>query len=124
MTRAILAAIALVCALANADAATIRSKSGATAQVAGQWAHKFQCLVNKIDASGFHIKFMGGYRPGPCWSGGKHPCGMALDICQLSRDVTCPGFPRAASTKFALACGLFPGSLWKRNPDTGHFEVR
>lgn len=123
--RAPLAAIflCLSTACASADMVTIRSKSGATAKVAASHASKFQCLVDKIDNSGYRIRVLGGYRRGICSPPRhKHPCGLALDIDQTARDVTLRGFPRSQSTQFAKQCGLHPGSLWN-HADTGHFEV-
>lgn len=72
---------------------------------------------------------VGGVRGGSCHTGGKHPCGGAVDIdqtcrssghghCGISRD-----WPIALSEKLADKWGLFPGSRWG-NRDVGHFETK
>jgi hypothetical protein len=112
---------ALIVMTLPADAATVRSRSGATAQVAAQHAGKFQCLINHYDAAGAPIRFMGGIaRRG--FRQSKHPLGAALDINQIARNVNTPRVP-AGATAWARSCGLFHGALWHRNPDAGHFEV-
>ena len=106
----------------EADAGNVRSVSGASATVAGHVAGKFQCLVNKLDAAGYKIKFMGGYRKHGSVRHSKHPAGLALDINQTGRNRVIRPFP-SGTTRMAEACGLFHGKLW-RNDDAGHFETR
>lgn len=110
-----------------AEATMVKSQYGASARVHPSAQPKFQCLVNKIDASGYRIKFMTGYtinRPGYSW----HPHGKALDIDQHRRNVAgvkgriYVPLPRA-STSWAIQCGLFAGANWRRNPDFGHFQL-
>lgn len=104
----------------------IRSnKTGATARVSPAQAHKFQAYINDLEAHGAVIKFMGGIRPGPCWSGGLHPCGKALDVCQYARGVVdrrcnLPG--KTVMAQIARANGLFEGGQWCHG-DLGHAQV-
>lgn len=109
----------------EAEAAQVRSKSGATASVAPSARGKFQCLINKLDTTGYRIDFMGGYRRTKIagsnqWS--KHASGLALDINQTARNRVTRRFP-ANINQMASSCGLFHGAKWGY-PDTGHFEVR
>lgn len=119
MRKPLLIAVAVL-ASGGVHAATVRSKTGATAHVADGSASRFQCLIDRLDGSGYRIKFMGGYGPRP--NASKHPSGNALDVNQYSRNVTEPRIP-AAATAYAEACGLFHGALWRGRPDAGHFEV-
>ncbi|MDO8596603.1 MAG: hypothetical protein Q7R45_08265 [Sulfuricaulis sp.] len=104
----------------------IRSgKTGATARVSPRYAARFQNYVDQIEREGGIVSFMGGYRRGKCWSGGKHPCGWALDTCQLARGVVhakcnLPKPQRLAA--IAAAHGLFEGGKWCSN-DYGHAEA-
>lgn len=122
MIRLILAA-AMLCALVAmpAEAGTVRSKSGATAHVADRAVQAFQCLVDKLDSSGYRIKFMGGWRKHGSVRRSLHPSGMALDINQYSRNVTRPRIP-ASATAMARACGLIHGEVWGW-ADAGHFQL-
>lgn len=122
MIRTILMVAACVCALSSlAHAGTVRSKSGATAHVADRAVRHFQCLVDKLDASGYRIKFMGGWRKHGSVRRSLHPAGLALDINQYSRNVTRPRIPKAA-TAMAQACGLIHGEVWGWS-DAGHFQL-
>lgn len=109
-----------------ARSGNVHSKAGASASVAPQYAAAFQALIDDLEAHGAVIKFMGGYRAGShCDQGHKHPCGMALDVCQYARDVvdgkcSLPG--RSAENEIASRHGLFHGAQWC-NPDRGHFEA-
>lgn len=104
-----------------AQAGTIRSRSGATAQVSPSATGAFQCLVDKLDATGYQIKFMGGFRRHGSVAASKHPHGLALDINQYARNIVRPALP-AGTTAMAAGCGLFHGAIWRR-ADAGHFEV-
>jgi hypothetical protein len=102
-------------------------KTGVCTNVASSHAGQFQAYINDLEARGATIYYMGGYRPGPCWSGGLHPCGLALDVCQDSRDhvsghKNChlPGRQELAS--IAAAHGLFEGGQWCHG-DMGHAQV-
>lgn len=104
----------------------VHSRSGAWASVNPAHVLKFQCIVNRIEAVGYRIRFMGGYRHTRIasrygrgqWS--KHAIGNAIDINQTGRNRCVGGCPRMPAA--ARACGLFDGSQW-RHPDAGHFEV-
>lgn len=120
MLRSRAAVLALALVLPNAAyATTIRSTSGARANVAPSSAPRFQCLVTALDNSGYKIKFMGGYGKRPNHS--KHPSGNALDINQTSRNRVTARFPSNIN-HLAASCGLFHGAQWRR-ADAGHFEV-
>lgn len=103
-----------------AEAGTIRSKSGATANVADRAHSAFQCLIDKLDAQGYAIKFMGGYRRHGSVRGSLHPAGLALDINQYSRNVTRPRMP-GNEIELANSCGLVSGAQW-HHADSGHFQ--
>lgn len=105
----------------SAQAATVHSSNGKTAEVAGSHASNFQCLVSGLEATGYRIDFMGGYRRHGSVSHSKHPSGLALDINQTSRGRVTRPLPSDA-TSIAAGCGLFHGAQW-RNQDQGHFEV-
>src|SRR5260221_5628467 len=101
------------------------AKTGATAQVAPVYAGKFQSYIDELEAGGATIRFMGGYRKGKCWSGGLHPCGKALDVCQLARgrvDARCHLPNRSAIAAIAQRHGLFEGGQWCSS-DYGHAQV-
>ncbi len=100
-------------------------KTGATAHVGARYASMFQGYVDALEATGATIRFMGGIRRGRCSSGSMHPCGKALDVCQLSRDRVdsrchLPG--RDAMARIAAANGLFEGGQWCHG-DMGHAQV-
>jgi hypothetical protein len=99
----------------------VHSVSGATAHVAASATHAFQCLVDRLEAAGYPVRFMGGWRAHGSVPGSLHPSGLALDVNQLSRNVTRPPMP---SNEIALAngCGLISGRQWA-NGDSGHFQL-
>jgi hypothetical protein len=99
----------------------IRSVSGATAHVAASATGAFQCLVNALDGQGYQIKFMGGWRAHGSVRGSLHPAGLALDINQLSRNVTRPAMP-GNEAALANSCGLISGAQWAHG-DSGHFQL-
>lgn len=101
----------------------VRASSGARAKVNPQYASRFQCLVRGLEARGYHIRFMGGYRHTRIagtriWS--KHASGRAIDINQVGRNRCRGGCPRFEG--IARSCGLTDGKDW-RHADAGHFEV-
>lgn len=106
----------------------VRSKkTGATAHVSPRYAGAFQAYIDDLESRGAAIYYMGGYRKGPCWAGGLHPCGKALDVCQDSRDhvsgaKNCHLPGRAELARVAAAHGLFEGGQWC-NGDMGHVQV-
>jgi hypothetical protein len=85
----------------------------------------FQAYVDDLEQHGARVLFMGGFRRGACWSGGRHPCGLALDVCQLSRgrvDRRC-GLPGpSAIARIAAAHGLLEGAVWG-DSDYGHAQA-
>jgi hypothetical protein len=115
---------------ANGNAAhvltTIRSKeTGATARVDSRYAAEFQSYIDDLEAHGAVIRFMGGFRRGHCASASLHPCGRALDVCQLARgrvDSRCHLPRSAALAAIASRHGLFEGGRWC-NSDYGHAQV-
>lgn len=101
-------------------------KTGATARVAPRYAPRFQAYVDDLEAHGAAVRFMGGYRGGPCAPPRhKHPCGMALDVCQLARGVVdgrCGLPPPATVSVIARRHGLTEGAIWC-STDYGHVEA-
>src|SRR5262249_24378758 len=60
----------------------ISRKTGARTRVAA----RFQAYIDDLEANhGGRVLFMGGIRPGRCSPSSEHPCGKALDVCQLRR---------------------------------------
>lgn len=101
------------------------AKTGATARVAPAHRAAFQAYVDDLEAAGAVVRFMGGYRKGPCWSGGLHPCGKALDVCQMARgrvDSRCHLPGRVAMIAIAARHGLTEGGIWCHQ-DRGHAQV-
>jgi len=101
------------------------AKTGAVAYVAPEYAAKFQAYINDIEATGARILSMGGYRRGQCAPWSQHPCGKALDLCQLSRgvvDARCHLPGKVTVTALAMKHGLFEGALWC-DSDYGHAQV-
>ena len=103
----------------------ISRKTGARAYVSPRYRAEFQAYVNDLEAHGARVKFMGGYRRGHCSPRHMHPCGKALDVCQLSRgrvDPSChlPGRSRIAA--IANRHGLFEGGEWCHS-DYGHAQA-
>lgn len=100
-------------------------KTGATARVSPRFAPIAQAVVDAMEAAGATIKFMGGYRPGPCSPASLHPCGLAIDLCQLARGVVdrrCNMPSRSAENAIARANGAFSGGEWC-NQDRGHIQM-
>jgi hypothetical protein len=109
----------------NLAGLVVSRKTGARAHVAPRYAEQFQAYVDNLERDGATVRFMGGIRRGRCWPGGLHPCGKALDVCQLSRarvDGRChlPGRQQLAA--IAARRGLFEGGQWCRS-DYGHAQV-
>lgn len=98
--------------------------SGRTAWLAPAAAPKFQAFVNELEASGYRVGVMSGWRrSGSCRGCDMHPRGLALDIDQTGRNIMPKGkrFP-AGVTAMAARHGIGHGAIWS-NPDTGHFEL-
>lgn len=104
----------------------IRSKkTGATARVGAAYAAQFQAYIDELEQNGAEVRFIGGIRRGKCWSGGMHPCGKAIDVCQLSRgrvDSRCHLPGRTQIAAIAARHGLFEGGQWCHS-DYGHAQV-
>ena len=112
---------------ANGDAGIIiSSKTGARTRVGVAYAARFQAYIDDLEKNyGARILFMGGLRPGRCSIFGEHPCGKALDVCQLRRgmvDPRCNLPARVALGRIAASHGLFEGGRWC-NSDYGHAQV-
>ena len=99
----------------------IRSSSGRTATVAASAAASFRCLIGKLEAAGYRIDFMGGWRRHGSVPRSKHPAGLAIDINQTARNRVTRAFPKGTNA-MAASCGLKHGAVW-RDADGGHFEV-
>ena len=99
----------------------VRSSSGATARVASRATRAFQCLVDRLDAAGYPIHFMGGWRARGSVHGSLHPAGLAMDVNQIARNVTRPRMP-SNEIQLANDCGLTSGAQWA-NGDSGHFQL-
>jgi hypothetical protein len=101
-------------------------KTGARAHVGVAYAARFQAYVDDLERNhGARVLFMGGIRPGHCASFSMHPCGKALDVCQLSRgvvDARCHLPPRRTLAQIAASHGLFEGGRWC-NSDYGHAQL-
>ena len=106
---------------ASVGSGVVKAASGAVAYVAAHATGAFQCAVNALEAVGYPVKFMGGYARGGHVRHSLHYRGLALDINQLSRNVTSPRMP---SNEIAIAngCGLISGAQWA-NGDSGHFQL-
>lgn len=99
----------------------VRSASGAVAHVAASATGAFQCLVTALEGQGYPIRFMGGWRAHGSVRGSLHPAGLALDVNQISRNVTTPRMP-GNEVALANGCGLISGAQWA-NGDSGHFQL-
>jgi hypothetical protein len=106
-----LLAAALSARVTVAHAGTVRSKSGAVAEVADRAASALQCLANRLERQGYPIRFMGGYRRHRSVRASLHPAGPALDINQLARNVTRPRIPHN-EIALANACGPISRAQW------------
>ena len=110
----------------NAAGIIISSKTGVRTRVGVGYAARFQAYIDDLEKNyGARILFMGGLRPGRCSIFGEHPCGKALDVCQLRRGVVDPrcNLPaRVALGRIAASHGLFEGGRWC-DSDYGHVQV-
>jgi hypothetical protein len=104
----------------------ISSKTGARARVGAAYSLRFQAYINDLENNyGARVLFMGGIRPGRCSIYSEHPCGKALDVCQLRRGVVdsrCHLPNRTTLAKVAASHGLFEGGRWC-DSDYGHAQV-
>jgi hypothetical protein len=110
----------------NTAGVIISAKTGARARVGVAYAARFQAYIDDLENNhGARVLFMGGIRPGRCSISSEHPCGKALDVCQLRRGVVDPrcNLPgRVAMGEIAASHGLFEGGRWCSS-DYGHAQV-
>lgn len=108
----------------------LRTRSGRRFVIARQYAWRFAGLIRDLEAMGYPIRSIGGYRSSyidPRYTGGRavisrHAMGAAVDINQTGRNsVSMPLNGRLAS-RIAARWGLRSGGDWK-SADLGHFEV-
>lgn len=110
----------------NVAGVIVSHKTGASARVGVAHAAKFQAYIDDLENNhGATIKFMGGIRRGRCSDAHLHPCGRAIDVCQLSRgrvDHRCHLPDRSSLAIIAKQHGLFEGGQWCHH-DYGHAQV-
>ena len=110
----------------NPAGVVISAKTGARARVGIAYAARFQAYIDDLENNyGARVLFMGGIRRGRCSISSEHPCGKALDVCQLRRGVVDPRCKlpgRVVMGQIAASHGLFEGGRW-RNSDYGHAQV-
>jgi hypothetical protein len=121
LLRLVLAGVLLGAPAASARAGTVRARAGAIAHVADAAVAAFQCVIDRLEAEGYSVRFMGGYRKHGSVPHSLHPKGLALDINQLARNVTRPKMP-ANEIAIANGCGAVSGAQW-RHGDSGHFQI-
>lgn len=109
---------------------TIKSASGATGSVNSAYAGNFQNFINKLEATGYSVRSIGGYNYRNIAGTNtlsNHADGTAIDINPYDN---VPGFGgRSAAHNYpsninelASSSGLSWGGNWN-NPDSMHFEV-
>jgi hypothetical protein len=110
----------------KAPGIVVSSKTGARARVGIAYAARFQAYINDLETKyGARVLFMGGIRPGRCLPESQHPCGKALDVCQLGWgkvDPRCNLPDRVTLGRIAAAHGLFEGGRWCHS-DYGHVQT-
>jgi hypothetical protein len=108
------------------DGIVMSAKTGARARVGVAYAARFQAYIDDLEKNyGARVLFMGGIRPGRCAAESEHPCGKALDVCQMRRGVVDPrcNLPgRVVLGQIAAAHGLFEGGRWCHS-DYGHAQI-
>ena len=108
------------------DGIVMSAKTGARARVGVAYAARFQAYIDDLEKNyGARVLFMGGLRPGGCAAESEHPCGKALDVCQLRRGVVDPrcNLPgRVVLGQIAAKHGLFEGGRWCQS-DYGHAQI-
>src|SRR5262245_4557427 len=110
----------------KAPGVVVSSKTGARARVGIAYAARFQAYINDLEKNyGARVLFMGGIRPGRCLPESQHPCGKALDVCQVGWgkvDPRCNLPDRVTLGRIAAAHGLFEGGRWCHS-DYGHVQT-
>ena len=72
----------------NPAGVIVSGKTGARTRVGVAYAVRFQAYIDDLENNyGARVLFMHGLRPGRCSISSEHPCGKALDVCQLRRGV-------------------------------------
>ena len=108
------------------DGIVMSAKTGVRARVGVAYAARFQAYIDDLEKNyGARVLFMGGIRRGQCSIASEHPCGKALDVCQLRRGVVDPrcNLPgRVTLGRIAAGHGLFEGGRWC-DSDYGHAQV-
>jgi hypothetical protein len=108
------------------DGIVMSAKTGARTRVGVAYAARFQAYIDDLEKNyGARVLFMGGIRPGRCLPESEHPCGKALDVCQMKRGVVDPrcNLPgRVVLGQIAAAHGLFEGGRWCHS-DYGHAQI-
>ena len=89
----------------------------AVASLSSIFRPRAQCLINRLEAAGYKIDFMGGRagRSGPS----AHPTGNAIDINQTGFGRVTRRFPGNLE-EMCHACGVYSGAHFG---DYGHFEM-
>jgi hypothetical protein len=104
----------------------VSAKTGARARVGVAYAARFQAYIDDLENNhGARVLFMGGIRPGRCLPQSQHPCGKALDVCQLGWgkvDPRCNLPDHVTLGRIAAAHGLFEGGRWCHS-DYGHAQT-
>jgi hypothetical protein len=104
----------------------VSAKTGARASVGVAYAARFQAYIDDLENNhGARVLFMHGIRPGRCLLESQHPCGKALDLCQLGWgkvDARCNLPDRVTLGQIAAAHGLFEGGRWCHS-DYGHAQT-
>lgn len=110
----------------NTAGLVISSKTRARARVGVAYAARFQAYIDDLENNhGARVLFMNGIRPGRCLPESQHPCGKALDVCQLGWgkvDPRCNLPDRVTLGRIAAAHGLFEGGRWCHS-DYGHAQT-
>jgi len=99
----------------------VKSSTGAVAYVAEKARAAFQCLIDKLETEGYRIRDMGGFASSGHIRHSLHYSGLAMDVNQLSRNVTNPPMPKN-EIYLANSCGLVSGAQW-HDADSGHFQL-
>lgn len=124
--QADMAATPTLDANSNIAGIVISHKTGAHARVGAAYVGRFQAYIDDLESNyGARVLFMGGIRRGRCSVYHEHPCGKALDVCQLRRGVVDPRChlpSRRALGRIAASHGLFEGGRWC-DSDYGHAQV-
>jgi D-alanyl-D-alanine carboxypeptidase len=110
----------------NTAGFVISHKTGARARVGAAYATRFQAYIDDLENNhGARVLFMNGIRPGRCLPESQHPCGKALDVCQVGWgkvDPRCSLPDRVTLARIAAAHGLFEGGRWCHS-DYGHAQT-